>query len=366
MKIASSIFLLFIFLSCATEQKEKKNNLTFNGDKSLNLEQSKLLQGKEVLPFLFSNSSMINRNAAIIKGDCTFFVYSKNTETAILMFNSKGHFIGNLGRIGDGPGEYWGIYDIAINPSRQAIEVLSDGNIFVYSYLGDFLEKKEIVYPAFSFVIDEYSNYWFYIGNNSTYGDAKIVKTDYKMEHEEYFLKQKSDLLPMVENNFSKNHFLTFHESLNHNLYVIQNGSLNISYGIDFPSYKLPSKLHELSGGEVVDVLHKSNYASILNYMENNKYLFIDVLLNNADNNMIKMYYWIIDKDSREERIIQIDTQIPHESYLFNPQFLSDDNILYCLGYEWEISNVENMEENSNPSVISLDLDCVFDNKKED
>ena len=81
---------------------------------------------------------------------------------------------------------------------------------------------------------------------------------------------------------------------------------------------------------------------------------------------MIKMYYWIIDKDSREERIIQIDTQIPHESYLFNPQFLSDDNILYCLGYEWEISNVENMEENSNPSVISLDLDCVFDNKKED
>ncbi|MCS2551431.1 6-bladed beta-propeller [Phocaeicola vulgatus] len=108
---------------------------------------------------------------------------------------------------------------------------------FVILLGGDFLDKKEVTYPAFSFAIDDRQNYWFYVGNNTTYGDAKMICTDENIANVAYYLHQKSNMLPMVENNFGRNgEWLTFHESLNHDLYTIENGKLDLSYAMDFPN----------------------------------------------------------------------------------------------------------------------------------
>lgn len=96
-----------------------------------------------------------------------------------------------------------------------------------------------------------------------------MICTDENIANVAYYLHQKSNMLPMVENNFGRNgEWLTFHESLNHDLYTIENGKLDLSYAMDFPNYKLPKKLHELSGMEVIEELQRSNYASIINYLE--------------------------------------------------------------------------------------------------
>lgn len=226
---------------------------------------------------------------------------------------------------------------------------------------GDFLDKKEVTYPAFSFAIDDRQNYWFYVGNNTTYGDAKMICTDENIANVAYYLHQKSNMLPMVENNFGRNgEWLTFHESLNHDLYTIENGKLDLSYAMDFPNYKLPKKLHELSGMEVIEELQRSNYASIINYLENHDYIFLNVLLNNEGERIPEVYYWIISKNLQEEVIIKIDGGISAESYLFNTQYLSNDNKLYCLGYIWENKDVESFEENLNPSVVALEFNELF------
>ena len=72
-----------------------------------------------------------------------------------------------------------------------------------------------------------------------------MICTDENIANVAYYLHQKSNMLPMVENNFGRNgEWLTFHESLNHDLYTIENGKLDLSYAMDFPNYKLPKKFH--------------------------------------------------------------------------------------------------------------------------
>lgn len=135
-----------------------------------------------------------------------------------------------------------------------------------------------------------------------------MICTDENIANVAYYLHQKSNMLPMVENNFGRNgEWLTFHESLNHDLYTIENGKLDLSYAMDFPNYKLPKKLHELSGMEVIEELQRSNYASIINYLENHDYIFLNVLLNNEGERIPEVYYWIISKNLQEEVIIKID-----------------------------------------------------------
>ena len=73
-----------------------------------------------------------------------------------------------------------------------------------------------------------------------------------------------------------------------------------------------------------------------------------------------EVYYWIISKNLQEEVIIKIDGGISAESYLFNTQYLSNDNKLYCLGYIWENKDMESFEENLNPSVVALEFNELF------
>lgn len=106
--------------------------------------------------------------------------------------------------------------------------------------------------------------------------------------------------------------------------------------------------------------MQRSNYASIINYLENHDYIFLNVLLNNEGERIPEVYYWIISKNLQEEVIIKIDGGISAESYLFNTQYLSNDNKLYCLGYIWENKDVESFEENLNPSVVALEFNELF------
>ena len=272
MKKLILIFFPFLFVSCSVKHK-KTFDYIFNKTEAITLEQSKLTLSKDITVLSFSDSSMVDRNSSIIKVDSGWIVYSKNSESSILSFTSDGQFSGYIGHRGNGPGEYTSVYDVVVNQKSKVLEVLSDGGIFCYTFGGDFLDKKEVTYPAFSFAIDDRQNYWFYVGNNTTYGDAKMICTDENIANVAYYLHQKSNMLPMVENNFGRNgEWLTFHESLNHDLYTIENGKLDLSYAMDFPNYKLPKKLHELSGMEVIEELQRSNYASIINYLENHSY----------------------------------------------------------------------------------------------
>ncbi len=79
---------------------------------------------------------------------------------------------------------------------------------------------------------------------------------------------------------------------------------------------------------EVIEELQRSNYASIINYLENHDYIFLNVLLNNEGERIPEVYYWIISKNLQEEVIIKIDGE-----FLQNPICLILSICLMIINY---------------------------------
>lgn len=360
-------FVLWISVACTGNKNKFESNYIFDPNKSIAFAETSFSKNKSVVEPIFSDSTLIGANSSLVFNKNRYYIFNKGGRRPVLVFDEGGRFCGNIGNIGNGPEEYPVVNDVAINYTNNNVEILSNTSILRYREDGSFVGKNDVPFPAFSFVIDESNYYWFYLGSGSSGDNSKVMRFDENFESKKGFLQQKSNLLPMFEINFGKSAYLTFRESLSHELYVIKDGSLDLTYQIDFPSYELPKDLHQMDPMKVVDVLHNKNYASIMSYFENDKYIFMYIFINKSMDNQTEKrmpdpYYWIINKEQKKELIIGLDIKVGTGSYLFNPQILSKENRLYCLGYVLETVEQKNkfVDENSNPSIVSFDLDNLF------
>lgn len=350
------VWVLLLLVSCATDKKSGNadNILLFDVTKAIKYPMPSSLSPERIINLAFSDSTMIDDNAYLLY-DETYFVYSRGSAIAPMHFDKEGNFLNYIGRVGNGPKEYNEIGDVCLNKREKTVEILSGSYVYVYDYEGKYIGKLEHEQTAFSFAIDKEGNHWFYLGNNSVNGESKIVKMDAKCQKLQTFLQEKSTLLPMVEANFGKGAILTFKETLSHDIYRVSDGEIRKSYSIDFPHYHLPQELHETSPMEVVPLLQKSDYASILNYSENLNYLFLQVLLNKSGQTMPGIYYWIYQKSSGKDIIFSLDQSVPFDSYICYPQFLSEDNRLYFMGFLLD-ERAETTNPEENPSIVIIDI----------
>lgn len=350
---------ILILLSCTSpNNKNDQLHYTFNKNKEeiIILENENMLPIKNIIELQFSDSTIIDKNPIIIPSNDTFLVYSKNTSSTVMVFNSKGKFLNHIGMIGNGPGEFPEIEDVSINKIESNIEILSRNSIYKYTNEGKFIEAINVEFPISSFTIDNLGNYWIYKGNNKVSDNYKIYKLNNHMKISKKYLPQDSDLLPMIENNFSKSNYITFRESLNNQLYTIQNGELKESYTIDFGNYSLPSNTHE--NKDIISTLKKSDHCIIKNYLENNKYIYLQIILNRTNRMMPEIYHWIINKYTNKEFLFKLDTdKIPFESYLYYPQYLTSNNHLLFMGF----MTTQEINYEKNPSIVEINLNDLED-----
>ena len=73
---------------------------------------------------------------------------------------------------------------------------------------------------------------------------------------------------------------------------------------------------------------------------------------------MPQLFYWIINKKNKEERIIHIKDFI-EESYLLFPQIISNNDTIFFIGYDTGNEN-EQVDQNSNPSIIEIKIEDLF------
>lgn len=353
------VCVLLTFMSCINSKKKNSQDdvLLFDVEKAVKLDMRSLKSPEHIINLTFSDSTMIDDNATLLY-DETYFIYSRGSIIPPMRFDAEGNFLNYIGRIGNGPEEFNEIGDVCLNKRERTVEILSGNFVFVYDYNGNFVDKLEHKQIAFSFAIDEEGSYWFYLGNNSVNGEYKIVKMDAECRNLQNFLQEKSKLLPMVEANFGKGTILTFKETLSHDIYRIMDGEIKKSYSIDFPNYHLPQELHKTSPMEVVSLLQKSDYASILNYSENRNYLFLQFLLNKAGQAIPEIYYWIYQKSSGKDAAFYLDKSVPFDSYICYPQFLSEDDKLYFLGFVLD-HGIEMANPDENPSIIAVDVNSL-------
>lgn len=367
-KIVLYLFVCLAALSACRGDREAQAGCVFDADGAVALPQSGLLNVREVIPLAYSDSTLVSPASSLVMDDGHFYVYLQGGAYPVLAFDKSGAFGFRVGGIGGGPDEYASVGDVAYNRRKKQVEVMTNTSVLGYSLPnGRLAESLPLPCPVFSFASDEAGHYWFYTGGNYGEEHYKVVRTDSLLQHPCGFLPGGGNLLPMVEPNWGKCSRLTYRESLSHDLYDVEDGELRLSRRVSFPGYELPGGLEQADPMKVMELLRQKDYAVVKTYAENDKYIFMYVLMMKAAGGskgaaVPDMYYWLIDKPGKKEKIIRLDAGVGADSYLFNPQLLSEDHKLYCLGHllESEEDAKSFTEDNINPVVAVIDLDKLF------
>ena len=371
MKRNVTFYLLMCLLTACTGRVdwEAQADYVFDADVAVALPQSGLMEARTVVPLAFSDSTLVSPASSVVMDEEHFYIYLQGGAYPVLAFNKSGAFSFQVGGIGNGPDEYVAVGDVACNRGMGQVEVMTNAAVLGYSsQSGRLVERLALPFPAFSFALDGVGNYWFYTGGNFGEEHCKVVRTDSSLQSSCGFLPSGGNLLLMVEPNWGKCSYLTYHESLSHDLHVVEEGELRLSHKVSFPGYELPKDLFEQTDPmKTMDILKQTDYAVIKTYAENDRYLFVYVLMMRTARekglpSVPDMYYWLIDKLGKKEKIIKLDAGVGADSYLFNPQLLSEDNKLYCLGHLLESAGSAEQfsEDNGKSVVVVIDLDKLF------
>jgi hypothetical protein len=361
MKVPNIIFFficLTLLLSCNGSQEKGQilgNKIVFNitDTRELGINESKFLK-KESIELYFSDSILIPAYSTLILEKENFIIFSNRTYQ-IFRFTGNGDFINFIGKRGNGPNEFIEMRDVRYNIDKNQIEVLDNKAILKYSPGGNFIKKSNIPYPAFTFSFED-DCYWFYLGNNISASDYKLIRTDTNFVERKNYLPARKKGLPIIENNFNKSEYLTFRESFNPDLYRMTEKELVNSYNIDFGRFNVADNLLD-NQATLVEKLENIEYCIARSYMENEIYIFLLVIKYTPKKLEPDLFYWIINKTNEEETIIHIK-DFNEESYLLYPQILTDDAI-YFLGYD--ISNSDEIvNQNSNPRIIKIKINEFF------
>lgn len=134
----------FIILLCSCHNQPKSDIMVWNYDDfiSKDIKMSDIADEMTII----QPDSIDYQGGKIVYSDSFFFV---GTEQGILKYNREGHLIGRIGSIGQGPGEYNGFYDMAVNEAEQIIYVYGNqtSKLLSYSYEGTFLSEHSLQLP---------------------------------------------------------------------------------------------------------------------------------------------------------------------------------------------------------------------------
>ncbi|MDR0953904.1 MAG: 6-bladed beta-propeller [Rikenellaceae bacterium] len=108
------------------------------------------------IPLETTQESLIG-NVSHVEVDSGLYFISDQTQSKLLVFDSEGHFLNTIGRVGRGPGEYIYLYSYYLDRSRKEVGVLDnyERKTLIYNYEGKHLRDveypEEIFFPRASF-----------------------------------------------------------------------------------------------------------------------------------------------------------------------------------------------------------------------
>lgn len=103
-------------------------------DKQENVDLSLFFSTIEVIPLEISDNVLLNRVNKLMVYNDTLYVLDRMGAKGLFMFNRKGDYLGNVGRIGQGPGEYSRPEDFTIDVGKHVLYLLDSDRQQVHKY----------------------------------------------------------------------------------------------------------------------------------------------------------------------------------------------------------------------------------------
>lgn len=150
------VLATFLFIGCHNQKKyissDSEELLSFDvstlKDKEYEIKLSDLMESVEIIQLDNSTEEAFGRtwDVEISKN----YIATGNVAENVKLYDRKsGKFIGNVGRRGQGPGEYTNIWDITINEEDGRIYLWPNMRSYIYAYnmKGKFIEEETIHLP---------------------------------------------------------------------------------------------------------------------------------------------------------------------------------------------------------------------------
>lgn len=142
-----------LFMAC-TSSVQNVTTVELDDTSIIVLDEEKVTEKKIVkLSELIDDFQIIrfeDKDEAFFKANWMYFsdnyICVKQNNAPIKLFEKSGKYIGNVGNVGQGPGEYKSIYDVLLDEEAQSIYVTSFSGEYIlrYDLTGDYLENIKL------------------------------------------------------------------------------------------------------------------------------------------------------------------------------------------------------------------------------
>ena len=133
--------VIVILISCNSSPENKFFTIPVDSAVETNLLLSEIVENIEAVELELTDNSLLNaqRITRILYKD-NIIIKQRNT---VMLFDKTGKFIRQIGSIGQGPGEFVGIQDIAVDFENKHLFILAvEGKIICYDFDGNFIKKS--------------------------------------------------------------------------------------------------------------------------------------------------------------------------------------------------------------------------------
>ena len=342
MKFIPFLLLLCTFCSCSKTLNDSydDNRIVVDLNNPQNSSLSDYFSHIELIPLETTDKVLIGSLKKIFFHQNRFFTLDFK-QAIVQVFDEKGNFIFQIGRRGQGPGEYISLYDMIINPFTGNIDLLcAHGFIHSYDLSGNHLKtikyaNKEL-YAAHNFVPLNDSLYVLYSSSESfsiQYFDSKKNR----VIHREYNNPRVLESLTTQPTFYEYNGKWYFSRTFDNSVYVVGTDSLVKAFSWDFGklNYKVSKEESPLKNNytreqperQMVQIMTRFPYW-ILNQVQNNRYVMAQLLKTRKSNKIsidqTDIVYLMYDKLSQECKFVESF----NENVRFYPRMITDEYIL--------------------------------------
>lgn len=323
------------------------------------------------------DTCLIGQIAQIEIKDGYFFI--NDSWKRILMFDTLGNFIKQIGRQGQGPGEYTNVSTMTVDGENDKILVCTWDKIYSYDYSGQHLGTTNLMTQTVSSMKIVGQNLFImgsFFGRDQVDGkypiSSKLYKLDSKLElTDSMFLQQTNISIPVIFStrnipnyifDLNKKAFV-FKRSvlpepvLRDTLYVIEEDSLTPTLKVDFSEVLKVDKSIDLgdalmSGNFNAQTLENIRNVDLQNIYRTKRYLFTEYSYNSGqdllcydleDNKNMTMHAGFVDDFFHTDSVATvIPLDLNSNRFIFKKE-----------GYELA-GIIDGVDENSNPVIFTI------------
>lgn len=144
-KVYVVYFLWMVFVSCEVNQQGKLPVISVDLDNHWTISLSGITQEVKNIRLELAEQSLISDlvTRVIYTADYIFLIDRKNPTP--IMFDGNGKFLRTIGSVGQGPGEFIGMIDIAADFQNKYLYITTLSKLLLYDFDGNFIRERKYV-----------------------------------------------------------------------------------------------------------------------------------------------------------------------------------------------------------------------------